>query len=43
MDSHHHGHKSKQVYFNEDVSIMEICKDTEDLDIFDTEVIQDII
>ena len=43
MDVHSHGNKPKQLYFNEDVSIMDICTNTEDLDIFETDVIKDII
>jgi hypothetical protein len=43
MDVHQHGKKSKQDLFNENVSFMEICKDTEELEMFDTEVIQDMI
>jgi hypothetical protein len=39
MEIHSHGNKPKKLFFNEEVSIMDICTNTEDLEIFDTEVI----
>ena len=42
MDEHHHsalGDEHKQVCYNKDVSIMEILQETEELEIFDAEVI----
>jgi hypothetical protein len=40
MDQHvHDGNENNQILHNSEVNIMEILKDTEELDIFNTEVI----
>jgi len=39
MDRHDHGKGTKADIFNKEVSLMDIFKDTEELEIFDTEAI----